>query len=278
MISKKNGSFLKLKGEILKMKKIAIVTSTSKTQHFINQAYVDYVANAGFEPILITPRNNIVEMANMLDGLLLPGGVDIEPTFYGENNVASNAVEPEKDDFERQALHAFLEVGKNVFGICRGFQLIAREFMRIHENKGESDKLNYFQHISGHSTNNDRAIPRSAPAHNVEYNPVVLYNNGENQIKSMFVNSMHHQVLFIEPGKSDAVVRIDANNVLAAVAITNFCKPAKSKGSVVEAFDGLFKGTSIRAVQWHPEEMNDVAIIKTFFEGAAEGVKPKYAR
>lgn len=65
------------------------------------------------------------DYAQHLDGLVLQGGADVNPSAYGEE-----AIKPEwagdrtRDMYEMELLHEFLESGKPVLGICRGAQLI----------------------------------------------------------------------------------------------------------------------------------------------------------
>ena len=58
------------------------------------------------------------------DGLLLPGGGDLEPWRYGQENFACRDLEPERDDAELVLLERFTVSGKPVLGICRGLQTI----------------------------------------------------------------------------------------------------------------------------------------------------------
>ncbi|MHA5220473.1 gamma-glutamyl-gamma-aminobutyrate hydrolase family protein [Dysosmobacter sp. Phy] len=58
------------------------------------------------------------------DGLLLPGGGDLEPWRYGQENFACRDLEPERDDAELALLEQFTACGKPVLGICRGLQTI----------------------------------------------------------------------------------------------------------------------------------------------------------
>ena len=58
------------------------------------------------------------------DGLLLPGGGDMEPWRYGQENTASRGLEPERDRMERELLDTFLTAGKPILGICRGLQVM----------------------------------------------------------------------------------------------------------------------------------------------------------
>ena len=69
--------------------KIGITTSESKTQYYINQAYIDYIHEAGMQAFMIMKTHDIGMMVNMLDGLILPGGIDIDPIYYGTDNYTS---------------------------------------------------------------------------------------------------------------------------------------------------------------------------------------------
>lgn len=58
------------------------------------------------------------------DALLLPGGGDLEPRRYGQENTASRGLEPERDEAELRLLQDFTAAGKPVLGVCRGLQTI----------------------------------------------------------------------------------------------------------------------------------------------------------
>lgn len=244
---------------------IGIPVSTSKKQYFINQAYVNYVAEAGMEPLLFTQNNNINLIANVCDGLLLPGGIDVEPTFYGENNLASYSVDPAKDVFERKALFAFVEAGKYVFGICRGFQLIIREYLKAHLE--EEVWIRFWQNITDHTINKEMDIPRDVPSHIVEYTNDI-YGGNKKVSSNMYVNSMHHQGVVVQSKKRPE------NSSIRIIASTKIGMKKKEFGHIMEGFtiEGTNSGAKISAVQWHPEELRDYKLIQTFF-----GVKPEGA-
>ena len=61
---------------------------------------------------------------NAYDGLLIPGGGDINPSRYGEENQGSVYIMDELDDLQLSILDAFVKQRKPVFGICRGHQLL----------------------------------------------------------------------------------------------------------------------------------------------------------
>ena len=60
-----------------------------------------------------------------LDGLLLTGGEDVAPSYYGqEPHPRLGDVNDERDDFELALFHKALERGIPIFGVCRGMQMI----------------------------------------------------------------------------------------------------------------------------------------------------------
>jgi gamma-glutamyl-gamma-aminobutyrate hydrolase PuuD len=257
---------------------IALPTSSSKTQYYINQAYVDYVKEAGFTPLMVTPHNDPTEVANICDGIILPGGIDIDPIYYNEDNWSSYSVDPEKDAFERAMFWAFGQVGKPIFGICRGFQLIIREYM-LAKTKA-TKRLEFLQHINRHSLATDLSISRSLPAHRVSADRNVLYGEEHKMYQKMFVNSMHHQCLILSHHTSQKPKRPLSTFNFTALAYTTYGRPSKEKDyNIVEAFeltsgpDWMETGSRVLAVQWHPEEMKDYALIQTFFNQDQEIVQ-----
>lgn len=242
---------------------IGIVGFGAKETMSINTAYLAYMQAAGLNPLIITKESNLPVMVDMCEGLLLPGGVDLEPTFYGENNIASSACCPERDNFERHLLGLFIGNNKKVFGICRGFQLIVREFLRLFEHNFKDLNHDFFQHINDHNLVNSRGVARNVPTHHVKANMKSLYGLNSPE-KNIFVNSIHHQGLVcVGPPH----IPVDDNNYLKALAITDFSAPkiGTKTAIVIEAVDVKINGTLLRGVQWHPEEMMDVVLLKTFF-------------
>jgi len=249
--------------------RIGITIGLGDTQLKINRAYVKYVAGAGFEPVLISPENDLEAMADICDGLLLPGGIDIDPMHYGEENVGSYHIDPEKDMFERQALQMFGAMHeKPVFGICRGFQLIIREFLQ--ENPKFGKKVAFWQHVESHGLASSLDAPRTTPTHYVDGCRKVLYgDDGEDYPAEGFsmipVNSMHHQAL-IGPAPIAAHIVAEQDKTFQRLAWTSRGIPTKAKGVIIEAFRiRNWCGGKIEAVQWHPEELKDYALIRHFF-------------
>jgi gamma-glutamyl-gamma-aminobutyrate hydrolase PuuD len=251
--------------------KICIPIGFGKTQFNINKAYVEYIAEAGLEPVVWTPHTSIALAVEMCDGLLLPGGIDLDPIYYGEDNFSSFSVDPIKDDFERTLFHAFRTKRKPVFGICRGFQLIIREYLEQHEDMNV--ELDFWTHVSYHRQNNEQQLDRNICQHFVDYIPNFLYGKGGSAIGHTAVNSMHHQCLVVDFDDFglDKITK-SGNFVLAAWTSRGLKEDKRKNGElhnplVCEAFRITKWGGPILAVQWHPEELRDVALIQNFFLG-----------
>jgi len=59
-----------------------------------------------------------------IDGVLLPGGGDVDPNLYGGDPNTTMLVHRLRDDFEIALFHAAREKGLPIIGICRGCQII----------------------------------------------------------------------------------------------------------------------------------------------------------
>lgn len=92
------------------------------------RAYMHAVESAGGIPILIPLFLHFSELENLLshlDGLLLTGGLDIQPGLYGEQkHPCLNATDLYLDAFEIALVTHALQKDLPILGICRGMQLI----------------------------------------------------------------------------------------------------------------------------------------------------------
>lgn len=95
--------------------KIAIVGRAADTGN-----YVKYVESASLEPVSTL---NMGEVARC-NGLILPGGGDITPAFFGERNNGSRNIDTELDILQLQALELAVRRSMPVLGICKGMQII----------------------------------------------------------------------------------------------------------------------------------------------------------
>jgi putative glutamine amidotransferase len=93
------------------------------------RGYVDAVQRAGGMALLLAPDVQLEEdpdeVLDLLDGLILAGGCDIDPSFYGaEAHPATRDTVPERDAFEIVLARRALERDLPLLGICRGMQLM----------------------------------------------------------------------------------------------------------------------------------------------------------
>jgi len=109
-------------------------------------------------------------------GLLLPGGADIHPGLYGQENMVSLGIDTERDYLELKAFDFFKELNRPIFGICRGVQLI---------NVALGGNLH--QDIPGHSQIN--GADRLHMSYTDDKQLCRLFG------KSFLINSSHHQAV-----------------------------------------------------------------------------------
>ena len=91
--------------------------------------YVDSVGRAGGVPVLLAPDQRATDDPDLLldrvDGLLVGGGSDIDPSTYGEppgpQTVGTNLA---RDRFELALVGRALELDMPVLGVCRGMQVL----------------------------------------------------------------------------------------------------------------------------------------------------------
>lgn len=264
---------------------IALPVSPEEDKYTINKAYVDYVKTAGFHPMLVVLENTPKVVAASAGGLLLPGGKDIDPIYYGEDNWASSWCDPIKDAFERELFWEFVKLGKPIFGICRGFQLIAREYifhnrdLVIYPKKSQktvADILAFEQHIGDHSQTEMFRILRRNPSHFVVVRDDLLYGGEEKVPNYTSVNSMHHQYLHVHREDDQLYRSTKVTPHMWLSAWTSRGLGDKERGVVCEGFVIRdWTPSKIAGVQWHPEEMMDVQLLQHHFgkkqEKAASG-------
>jgi putative glutamine amidotransferase len=191
-------------------------------------AYLDAVRLAGGEPIALDPTASDEERAaalSAMDGLLLPGGVDLDPSLYGQEPHPSVVVEGPRDDLELAAWSVARERGVPIFGVCRGFQAI---------NVFAGGTL--VQHLEGHDSPTD--APEAHPLHLDPSSRLSTILGETDPLLSTEVNSYHHQ----------AVRLADLAPGLVASAVA-----PHTDGDLVEALEAADGDDWVIGVQFHPE-------------------------
>ena len=196
--------------------------------------YVKGVSEAGGVPVLLSPSLSLRAaevLLDGLDGLLLSGGPDLDPGYYGEGPIPElGTTIPEWDALEMALLRLALEQGMPIFGICRGMQILnvalgGTLYQDVPSQLG-ADVFNHWQ-----------TTPKCQVTHEVE----VLDDSYLAKITDrpkVEVNSYHHQGI---KGLADVLT----------VA-------ARCADGVIEALESrYFSNRWIVGVQWHPEGMRD---------------------
>jgi putative glutamine amidotransferase len=97
--------------------------------YLLNRSYVDAIQAAGGLVLMLPPDPLSVEepdgVLDVLDGLILAGGADIDPASYGEDaHAQTTGTWPERDSYEVALARRALERDIPLLGICRGMQLM----------------------------------------------------------------------------------------------------------------------------------------------------------
>ncbi len=137
--------------------KFGIAIRKNYTDYFIHKSYILMLEKYNHSFGIITLNSNL----NEYDAFLLPGGDDINPTYYNQKNYACNNIDLEIDFLDKKIIEYAYNNKKPLLGICRGIQSI-NVFL------GGTLK----QNILNHSNENH----------------FIFFNN-----KKILVNSFHHQ-------------------------------------------------------------------------------------
>jgi putative glutamine amidotransferase len=194
-------------------------------------SYVQAIQRAGGRALVVPPsEDGVEETLDVLDGLLLSGGSDLDPSLYGADpHPETRHIRPERDRAELALLQAALARDLPVLAVCRGSQVL---------NVARGGNL--VQHLPetiGHEAH--RETPGVFSDHVVEVDPDSRL--GAIVGASVDVKSHHHQG-YGDVGEGLRVV-------------------ARADDGTVEAVEDPERRFAV-GVLWHPEEGEDAALFE----------------
>ncbi|MGL5614721.1 MAG: gamma-glutamyl-gamma-aminobutyrate hydrolase family protein [Sarcina sp.] len=192
--------------------------------------YIDSVIKAGGIPIVIpvtTDKNILEEYINLIDGLIISGGYDVDPARYNEDpHSLLQTTFPERDEFEFTLAKLAMDKEIPLLGICRGHQILnVLNGGTLYQDISLKED-SFIKHAqSSHSTVVTHKI-------NIEKDSMLYEILGD----STRVNSLHHLAIKdLAPG---------------------FKIVATANDGIIEAIEK--EGNNfLMGVQWHPEVLSE---------------------
>lgn len=206
----------------------------------LRKDYVRSVEQEGGLPLVLAPgrAGDAKELLKRLDALVLTGGDDVDPAFYGEQpHTSVRGLVHERDEFELALVREALERDLPLLAICRGHQV-------LNVAVGGTLIQDIPSQVAG-AVAHDPEGERWALAHSVRIEPGTRLHGilGRDEVQ---VNSFHHQ----------AVKEIGRGLVVSA---------RSPEDGVVEGIELPDRRFAL-GVQWHPES----------FWGRPEGFRPLF--
>ena len=203
---------------------IGISANTADIDLTLRRVYCDQIVRAGGVPVVLPPVDDAEVLINMLegiDGLVLTGGADYNPLWYGEQPEKElHTINSTRDLPELLLTRLAFNRQIPILGICRGVQTMA---IALGGNLVQDLKT---------PLKHGQDAPRSEATHSVTITEgstlYALYG------QETFVNSFHHQAVK------------DCGSHLHVVAT--------APDGVIEAVEST-EQKALMGVQWHPEWM-----------------------
>ena len=194
----------------------------------INNYYVVSLEKAGCIPLMlpvILTKEDVGEQIEGLDGIVLSGGYDVDPTLYGEQPLPCQGFTlREVDEYNIQVIFEAEKKGIPVMGICKGIQVMNVAFGGTLYQDIEKQKEGSLKHV------------QEAPGYNPSHYVSVEKGSFLDGVlpERALVNSFHHQCVK-DTAKGFKII-------------------AKADDGVPESIEKT-EGTFMLGVQWHPEMM-----------------------
>jgi len=211
---------------------IGITSDIDKEGNYkLNYNYINVVIRAGGMPILLPTgiEADIHQLSSMLDGLLLTGGGDVDPTLFNEEPHPNlGVVSPSRDSLEITLVQKLLRSDKPILGICRGLQILNIAFDgNMYQDLQSQYEKSLLQHVQ-------KAV-RHHPSHFVQVEKDTILESIA-KCSEFKVNSFHHQ----------AVKKVRKPLIISGAASDGVIEAIESKAH-----------RFVVGVQWHPEELSD---------------------
>lgn len=204
---------------------------------------------AGGLPVLIPAQielETLRQIYERVDGILLPGGEDVDPRHYAQQAHESvKRLNPTRDRAELALARWAVEDDLPALGICRGIQVLNVALGGTLVQDIPSMVASELIHDI------EPGEPRSKRMHTVHIDSESRLGKLLD-VEDVMVTSLHHQAI----------------ETLASQARVS----AHAPDGIVEAIE-LPEARFILAVQWHPEDMLDEAAMRRIFAGFVEATK-----
>lgn len=180
----------------------------------LNRAYFDALDAADATVVPIPIVHDVDRMRfhyGLLDGLVLPGGADVEPRRYGAvaRQDCHLTLMPELDEVELTLAKWALADDLPVLGICRGIQVL---------NVACGGTLWQDLHVEGAARESHDRDPRDLLVHWLDIEPGTMLGRAAGATRIQ-VNSLHHQAVR-DPGKRLRVVARSSDGLIEGVEAT----------------------------------------------------------
>jgi len=206
----------------------------------LHMAYVTAVTAAGGRVVLLPPDSLDTDVLDRLDGIVLSGGADVNPSHYGQAPHPTTHPRDDRDAGELPLARRALELDLPVLGVCRGMQLLAvATGGSLHQHLPD---------VTGTDLHRPAPFDRATLGeHVVHVEPGTLCHDLVGGVVK--VNSLHHQAV-ADPGLFTPV---------------GWC----IEDGVVEAIESPAHRFAA-GVQWHPEIDADLRMFQGLVAAAAK--------
>lgn len=213
---------------------------------FIASGYYEAITKAGGVPLVIPPLtedDDMERVLDLLDGVVLIGGADLDPRRDGFMlHPSLRLLDKRRETFDRRLMQLIAKRKMPVFGIGAGMQL-------LNLSLGGSLFLHIPEDLPKALPHRDNIDPAHRHSLNVTANTIMDRVYGEGEIR---VNSMHHMAIDdVAPG---------------------FVVSARSPDGVVEAIESRREDWFAMGTQFHPEADSASALDIRIFEEFLAGI------